>query len=81
MMVTADHYHYVYFHMLEEPAMFKPLSYSSEFISIRQPLVFSTDNARQKNIRLGSPDLFMSTVEVRIVCRRYNSRGPQFMRL
>ena len=27
---------FVYFCMLEEPAMFKPLSYSSEFVSIRQ---------------------------------------------
>ena len=26
---------FVYFCMLEEPAMFKPLSYSSEFVSIR----------------------------------------------
>ena len=42
--------------------MFKPLSYSSEFVSIRQPLVLSTDNAsfKAKNIRAGSPDLFMS---------------------
>ena len=48
--------------MLEEPAMFKPLSYSSEFVSIRQSLVLSTDNAsfKAKNIRAGSPDLFMS---------------------
>ena len=48
--------------MLEEPAMFKPLSYSSEFVSIRQPFVLSTDNAnfQAKNIRAGSPDLFMS---------------------
>ena len=48
--------------MFEEPAMFKPLSYSSEFVSIRQPLVLSTDNAsfKAKNIRAGSPDLFMS---------------------
>ena len=39
----------------------KPFSYSSEFVSIRQPLVLSTDNAsfKAKNIR-GSPDLFMS---------------------
>ena len=44
--------------MLEEPAMFKPLSYSSEFVSIRQPFVLSTDNAsfKAKNIRAGSPD-------------------------
>ena len=48
--------------MLEEPAMFKPLSYSSEFVSIRQLLKLSTDNAsfKAKNIRAGSPDLFMS---------------------
>ena len=31
MKLTADQYYYVYFCMLEEPAMFKPLSYSSEF--------------------------------------------------
>ena len=37
MKLTADQYYYVYFCMLEEPAMFKPLSYSSEFVSIRQP--------------------------------------------
>ena len=51
----------------EEPAMFKPLSYSSEFVSIRQPFVLSTDNARfhAKNIRAGSPDLFMSMVSTR----------------
>ena len=50
--------------MLEEPAMFKPLSYSSEFVSIRQSFVLSTDNAsfKAKNIRAGSPDLFMSMV-------------------
>ena len=48
--------------MLKEPAMFKSLSYSSEFVSIRQPFVLSTDNAsfKAKNIRAGSPDLFMS---------------------
>ena len=37
MKLTADQYYYVYFSMLEEPAMSKPLSYSSEFVSIRQP--------------------------------------------
>ena len=45
MKLTADQYYYVYFCMLEEPAMFKPLSYSSEFFSIRQPYLFCTDNA------------------------------------
>ena len=62
MKLPADQYYYVCFCMLEEPAMFKPLSYSSEFVSIRQPLVLSTDNAsfKAKNIRAGSPDLFMS---------------------
>ena len=34
--------------MFEEPVMFKPLSYSSEFVCIRQPLVLSTDNASFK---------------------------------
>ena len=62
MKLNADQYYYVYFCMFKEPAMFKPLSYSSEFVSIRQPLLFSTDNAsfKAKNIRAGSPDLFMS---------------------
>ena len=62
MKLTADPYYYVYFCVFEEPAMLKPLSYSSEFVSIRQPFVFSTDNAsfKAKNIRAGSPDLFMS---------------------
>ena len=62
MKLTADQYYYVYFCLLEEPAMFKPLSYSSEFVSIRQSFVLSTDNAsfEAKNIRAGSPDLFMS---------------------
>ena len=62
MKLTADPYYYVYFCVFEEPAMFKPLSYSSEFVSIRQPFVLSTDNAsfQAKNIRAGSPDLFMS---------------------
>ena len=48
--------------MLEEPAMVKPLSYSSEFVSIRQFLCFQliTQSFRQKNIRAGSPDIFMS---------------------
>ena len=32
--VTADQYYCVYFCMLEEPAIVKPLSYSSEFVSI-----------------------------------------------
>ena len=48
MKLTADQYYYVYFCMLEEPAMFKPLSYSSEFVSIRQSFVLSTDNASFK---------------------------------
>ena len=62
MKLTADQYYYRYFCMFEEPAMFKPLSYSSEFVSIRQPFVLSTDNAsfKAKNIRAGSPDLFMA---------------------
>ena len=34
MKLTADQFYYVYFFMLEEPAMFKPLSYSSEFFSL-----------------------------------------------
>ena len=64
MKLTADQFCYVYFCMLEEPAMFKPLSYSSEFVSIRQSLVLLTDNAsfKAKNIRAGSPDLSMSMV-------------------
>ena len=64
MKLTADQYYYVYFCTLEEPAMFKPLSYSSEFVSIRQPLVLLTDNAnfQAKNIRADSPDLFMSMI-------------------
>ena len=64
MKLTADPYYYVYFCVFEEPAMFKPLSYSSEFVSIRQPFALSTDNAsfKAKNIRAGSPDLFMSMV-------------------
>ena len=45
MKFTADQCYYVYFCMLEEPAMFKPLSYSSEFVSIRQSFLLSTDNA------------------------------------
>ena len=62
MKLAADQYCYVYFCMLEEPAIFKPLSYSLEFVSIRQPFLLSTDNAsfKAKNIRAGSPDLFMS---------------------
>ena len=62
MKLTADQYYCVYFCVFEEPAMFKPLSYSSEFVSIRHPFVLSTDNAsfKAKNIRAGSPDLFMS---------------------
>ena len=48
MKLTADLYCYVYFCMFEEPAMFKPLSYSSEFVSIRQLLMLSTDNASFK---------------------------------
>ena len=66
---TADQFYYVYFCMLEEPAMFKLLSYSSEFVSIRQPLVLSTDNASSnaKNIRAGSPDVFMSMVSTHLV--------------
>ena len=62
MKLTADQLYYGYFCMLEEPAMFKPLSYSSSFVSIRQLLMLSTDNAsfKAKNIRAGSPDIFMS---------------------
>ena len=62
MKLPADQYYYAYFCMFEEPAIFKPLSYSSEFVSIRQPLRLSTDNAsfQAKNIRAGSPDIFMS---------------------
>ena len=38
------------------------LSYSSGFVSVRQSFVLSTDHAsfEAKNIRAGSPDLFMS---------------------
>ena len=50
MKLTADQYYFVYFCMLEEPAMFKSLSYSSVFVSKLQC----------KNIRAGSPGLFMS---------------------
>ena len=69
MKLTANQYYYVYFCTLEEPAMFKSLSYSSEFVSIRQPFVFSTDNAsfKAKNIRAGSPDLFMSMKQTGIL--------------
>ena len=43
--------------------MFKPFSYSSEFVSIRRPLILSTEHKLQgKNIRAGSPDIFMSMV-------------------
>ena len=61
MKLTTDQYH-VYFCMLEELAVLKRLSYSSEFVSFRQSFVRSTDNAsfEAKNIRAGSPDLFMS---------------------
>ena len=67
MKLTADQYYYVHFCMLEEPAMFKPLSYSSEFVSIRQPELFSADNAsfQAKNIRAGSPNIFMSMVRTK----------------
>ena len=34
MKFTADQYYYVYFCMFEETAMFKLLSYSSEFVSL-----------------------------------------------
>ena len=70
MKLTADPYYYVYFCVFEEPAMFKPLSYSSVFVSIRQPFVLSTDNAsfKAKNIRAGSPDLFMSMCRSHIPC-------------
>ena len=34
MKLTADQYYFVYFCMFEEPAMFKPLSYSSVFVSV-----------------------------------------------
>ena len=69
MKLTADQYYCVYFCVFEEPAMFKPLSYSSEFVSIRHPFVLSTDNAsfKAKNIRAGSPDLFMSMVGSNLV--------------
>ena len=52
MKLTADQYYYVYFCMLEEPAMFMLLLCSSEFVSIRQPLVLSTDNASFKAINI-----------------------------
>ena len=48
MKLTAGQYCCVYFCMFEEPAMFKPLSYLSEFLSIRQSLVLLTDNANFK---------------------------------
>ena len=34
--LTADQYCYVHFRIFEEPAIFKPLSYSSEFVSVNQ---------------------------------------------
>ena len=65
--------------MFKEPAMFKPLSYSSEFVSIRQPLLFSTDNAsfKTKNIRTGSPDLFMSMLTIREKPNSILTGGPE----
>ena len=72
MKLTADQFYYVYFCVFEEPAMFKPLSYSLEFVSIRQPFVLSTNNAsfQVKNIRAGSPDLFMSMYQIDTICKR-----------
>ena len=48
MKLTDHQYYYVYFCMFEETAMLKPLSYLSEFVSIRQPSVLLTDNASFK---------------------------------
>ena len=43
MKLNADRY-YLYFCMFEELAMFKQLSYSSQFVRNRQPWVLSTNN-------------------------------------
>ena len=50
MNLSADQYYYVYFCMFEEPAMSKPLSYSSECVSIHSRLCFQliTQASRQK---------------------------------
>ena len=62
MKLTADQCYYASFCILVEPGMFKPLSYSSEFVSVCQHLWFSNNHAsiNSKNIREGSPDEFMS---------------------
>ena len=65
--------------MFEEPAMFKPLSYSSEVVSIRQPLALLTDNEslKAKNIRAGSPDIFMSMGKTRTMFRKPGLEYPK----
>ena len=74
---SSGSFYAVYFCTLEDPAMSflssLPLLYSSEFVSIREPLVPSTDNAsfQAKNIRVGSPDIFMS------MSYAQNKRMPQ----
>ena len=53
MKLTADQYCYAYFCIVKKPAMLKPLSYSSEFMTFHN----SIDNA---SFKADSADVFMS---------------------
>ena len=63
MKLPADHYYFVYFCMLEEPAMFKPLSYSSVFVSIRD-VQLTTLGFRQKVLMKQSNPVLLYSMSI-----------------
>ena len=68
MKLPADLYYCVYFRMLEEPAMVKPHSYSSEFVHICQHSLHSIGNTSFKEKtweQAVHADLFMSMLYTR----------------
>ena len=68
MKLTVDQYCYVYFCIFEEPAMFKPLSYSPVLVSPCD-IQLVTQALRQKNIRTGSPDVLNMSIEKNPSCK------------
>ena len=68
MKLTADQFYYVYFCMLEEPAMFKPLSYSSEFVSFYY-FELITQASRQKDTSRQSRSIYVNANTGIVHCR------------
>ena len=69
---TADQYCYVYFCMFEEPAMFKPFSYSSAFV---------TRGAHVKNLfgRAGGGVATLDRLYTKTILRKHNATHQTYI--